>query len=117
MRCGLYLQLYSQDRWPSGQAIDVLVAEPKISPDAAEAIPVLLPVSVEGGQTDFPPLYEGPSTTLGLHVAVDLIMREDGDIIDWAGRHHEQAAVWRMIKVQCYAALLTGISLVVRVLK
>ena len=67
-----YLHLDAQHAGLLRQAVDVLVAQPEVSPHRAEALLVLLPVAVEGGEAHPTPLDHGPASPGGLHVAEHL---------------------------------------------
>lgn len=67
-----YLNLYPERGGLTRHAEDVLVAQPEVPADCAEALLVLLPVTVEAGQANLAPLDDGPTSAIGIHVTVHL---------------------------------------------
>lgn len=58
--------------------MDVFVAQPEVPADAAEALPVLLPVPVEGDEATLSSLNDGPAASCRLHVTEHLGQRCSG---------------------------------------
>lgn len=67
-----HLHLDPEHRGLPRQPHDVVIAEPEVSSNGSKPIFVLLPVSVEGQESDVAPLDQRPASPVGLHVTEDL---------------------------------------------
>lgn len=73
--------------------MDVFVPQPEVPADAAEALPVLLPVPVERDEATLSSLNDGPATACRLHVTEHLQLRAAQKVIRRKLIHARDAVV------------------------
>ena len=86
-----------------GQGVDVLIAEPELSVDVAEAKGVVVPVAGEVEAAVMAALYEGPTAVVRVHVAVDVEHEPVGQL-DRVHPTHAHPAHLQLIAVCTHTA-------------